>query len=252
MSRTALACLRIGARDVVALCGAGGKTTLLYRLAAEARAAGLRVLATTTTHMGTLPAAVTGPVFVEEDGDPGPALGEALRRHGQATLLGRRIRADKIEGVPPERVDVLSGQADLVLVEADGARGRSLKVPASHEPVVPASTTLLLVVAALDALGQRLDAERVHRLELVVAATGRSIGDVIDEDMVAAALLHPAGYLSRRPPASRSGVFLNKAEDAPTRAAAARIAGRLRPPYDLVAAGSARGADIFSFPDLIS
>ena len=61
----------------------------------------------------------------------------ALDREGRATLLGRRVREDKLEGVPPERVDELSGEADLVLVEADGARGRSLKVPAAHEPVLP-------------------------------------------------------------------------------------------------------------------
>jgi probable selenium-dependent hydroxylase accessory protein YqeC len=33
--------------------GAGGKTTLVYRMATEARARGLSVLVTTTTHMGT-------------------------------------------------------------------------------------------------------------------------------------------------------------------------------------------------------
>ncbi|HEY3122279.1 MAG TPA: putative selenium-dependent hydroxylase accessory protein YqeC, partial [Vicinamibacteria bacterium] len=47
--------LGIEARDVVAVAGAGGKTTLVYRLAEEARRCGLRVLVTTTTHMGTLP-----------------------------------------------------------------------------------------------------------------------------------------------------------------------------------------------------
>ena len=47
------------------MVGAGGKTTLVYRLADEARSAGWRVLVTTTTHMGTLPEATTGPVLVE-------------------------------------------------------------------------------------------------------------------------------------------------------------------------------------------
>ena len=48
----------------------------------------------------------------------------------------------------------------VVLVEADAPRGRSLKVPAPHEPVIPASTTLVVVVCALDALGQPLDEDR--------------------------------------------------------------------------------------------
>ena len=90
----------------MAVAGAGGKTTLIYRAAAEARAAGLRVLVTTTTHMGTLPEATTGPVVVEADGDPEPGIERALLRGGVATLVGRRVRADKLEGVPPERVEI--------------------------------------------------------------------------------------------------------------------------------------------------
>lgn len=235
-----LGALGLGRGDVVSLAGAGGKTTLLYRLAAEARSAGLRVLATTTTHMGTLPEETTGPVFVEADGDVLPALEDALRAHGCATLLGRRIRDDKLEGVTPERVDALASCADLLLVEADGARRRSLKVPASHEPVVPLSTTLLLVLAALDVLGEPLTGERIHRLELVAAATGKHPGETVEEDAVAAALLHGPGYLSRVPTGARVAAFLNKVEAEGAWAAAERIARRLLPAYALVVAGSAR------------
>jgi probable selenium-dependent hydroxylase accessory protein YqeC len=226
--------------DVVAVAGAGGKTTLVYTTAAQARAAGWRVLVTTTTHMGTLPEAVTGPVFVESEGDPGEALDEALRSRGLATLLGRRVREDKLEGVAPQRVDALASRADLVLIEADGARQRSLKVPAAHEPVVPGATTLLLVVAAVDALGAPLDAERVHRLELVAAATGSAVGEPIDEDLMTAALSHPEGYPSRVPQGARLGLFLNKVEDEAGLAAAEHLAQRLVLPYAFVAAGSAQ------------
>jgi len=232
--------LRIGWGDVVAVAGAGGKTTLIYRLAAEARHSGLRVLVTTTTHMGTLPEATTGPVFIEADGDPMAGIERALSEGGLATVLGRRVRADKQAGVPPERVDELVRRADLVLVEADGARGRSLKTPAEHEPVVPRSTTVLLVVAALDALGQPLDEAHVHRLDRVAAAAGRAPGSTVDEDVIVAALRDPAGYPSRVPRGSRGAVFLNKAETEAALAAAARIARRLVPPYQLVTAGSAR------------
>jgi probable selenium-dependent hydroxylase accessory protein YqeC len=234
--------LSLGRGDVVALVGAGGKTTLAYRLAAEARAAGLRVLVTTTTHMGARAEALVGPVVLEAEGDE--RLREALATSGRATLLGRRLREDKIEGVSPERVDELAGEADLVLVEADGARGRSLKVPAAHEPVVPPSTTLLLVLAALDVLGQPLGEERVHRLERVLEATGKAKGDATDETALVAALTHPSGYPSRVPPGRRAGVFLNKAEDAAALAAAERTVPRLVPPYDFVAAGSARGGEV--------
>ena len=233
---------------MVAVAGAGGKTTLVFRLAAEARAAGLRVLVTTTTHMGTLPRDVTGPVVMEADGATEAALEEALEREGRATLLGRALRSDKIEGVPAERVDALARLAEVVLVEADGARGRSLKVPAPHEPVVPRSTTLLVVVAAIDILGRPLGNENVHRLELVLAATGKAAGDRVDEETLAAALRCPGGYLSRVPKGARPAVFLNKAEDQGAAGPAGRVARLLLPAYDRVVAGSARGGPAWVWP----
>ena len=242
--RSLLHGLGLGRGDVVAVAGAGGKTTLVYRLAREAREAGLRVLVTSTTHMGTLAEDVTGPVLLEEDGDIGMRVGMVMKETGYATVLGRYVRPDKIVGLLGPRVDALAGRADLVVCESDGARGRSLKVPAAHEPVIPRSTTTVVVVAALDVLGQPLDDALVHRVELVAAATGRKPGQTVDEDAVASALTHAEGYPARIAPGTRADVFLNKAEDADARAAAERIAPRLIGPYVLVAAGSARGGDV--------
>jgi molybdenum cofactor cytidylyltransferase len=239
---SALRCLGVRRGDVVAVAGAGGKTTLVYRMADEARAAGLSVLVTTTTHMGMLPEGVTGPLLIEEEDAGDAAIHAALQAEGRATLLGRRIRPDKLEGVRPERVDALRVAADLVLVEVDGARGRSLKVPAAHEPVVPRLTSLLVVVAALDVLGEPLTDERVHRLDLVCAATGTSVGEAVDEDTIVGCLRYAAGYPSRVPPGARAAVFLNKCEGDEQQAVARRIARRVVPPYVLVAAGAARGA----------
>jgi len=100
---------------------------------------------------------------------------------------------------------------------------------------------LLVVVVALDVLGQALTEECIHRLDQVAAVSGTAAGEAVDEDTVVSCLRHAAGYPSRLPPGARSAVFLNKVEDQDGRAAAARIARRLVPPYALVVAGSARG-----------
>jgi probable selenium-dependent hydroxylase accessory protein YqeC len=236
--------LGLGPGDVAAVAGAGGKTTLVYRLAGEAREAGWRVLVTSTTHMGTLPEEITGPVLLEEDGELETRLGKALRETGYATVLGRRERPDKIVGLGGPRVDQLAGRADLLVIEADGARGRSLKFPADHEPVVPLSATIVIVVAALDVLGGPLDDGLVHRALRVAEAAGRKPGDTVDEETVVAALTHPGGYPARVAPSVRAAVFLNKAEGPAAWAAAERIAPRLLPTYPLVVAGSARGGEV--------
>jgi probable selenium-dependent hydroxylase accessory protein YqeC len=233
--------LGIGRGDVVAAVGAGGKTSLLRALAAEALAQGFTVLATTTTHMGP-PREADGPVFFEADGVSDGAVRAAVRAHGRATLYGRRVREDKLEGVAPARVDALQGAADLVLVEADGARQRSLKAPADHEPVVPSSCTLLVVLAGLDVLGTPADGALVHRPEVVARLTEARPGASVTEELFVACLAHPRSYPRVRAPGRRTAVFLNKAEDEAAGEAARRIALRLSPPYDLVVAGSARGA----------
>jgi probable selenium-dependent hydroxylase accessory protein YqeC len=232
--------LGIARGDVVAAVGAGGKTTLLYALAAEAHAAGWRVLVTTTTHMGTLPEATTGPLLVEAEGVSERDVDDALSAHGLVTILGRRVRPDKLEGLSPERVDCLARRADLTLVEADGARSRSLKAPAPHEPVVPSSCSLMVVLAALDVLGTPAAGASVHRPEIVSRLTGLGPGDAVSEEALAACLAHGDGYPARARPGLRPLVFLNKVEDEADAAAARRIAARLCPPYDGVVAGSAR------------
>ena len=239
MSGRLLDLFGLQAGGLAAIVGAGGKTSLVYALAAQAREAGLRVLVTTTTHMGTLPESVTGPLLIDAEGAAEALLLRALDTHGRATLLGRRVRDDKLEGVSPERVDALRPLADLLLVEADGARQRSLKLPAAHEPVIPSRATLVVVVAALDVIGAPLDEGRVHRLDLVRAALGRAEGAVGEED-VAACLSEPAGYPSRVPAGARLAAFLNKMEDAGTESAAAAVAARITPPYALVVGGAAR------------
>ena len=235
--------LRVRPGDVVALAGAGGKTTLLYRLAAEARLAGWRVLVTSTTHMGLAPVEQTGPVFFDAEGDLTPALSRALNEQRRALVLGSRVRTDKLEGVSAARVAMLSALADLTLVEADGARQRSLKTPAPHEPVIPENATLLVVVSALDAVGKPFSEDRIHRLERVLAACGRRAADDVRPEDVVRTLADPAGYPNRFRNGMRTAVFLNKLEDAASRAAAAAIAPALTPPYDRVVGGSARAGE---------
>jgi probable selenium-dependent hydroxylase accessory protein YqeC len=106
--------------------------------------------------------------------------------------------------------------------------------------VIPGSTTVVIVVAALDVLGRPLDDAIAHRLELVCAATGAREGDVVGPALLAAALAHSSSYPSRIRAGVRAGVFLNKADDEAALAAAGEVAALLRPPYAFVAAGSAR------------
>lgn len=240
---------RLRPKDVVALTGGGGKTTLMFRLADELVAAGQHVVTTMTTKIFVSQMA-RAPVCLTLRGEHTllAQLPEALSDHGHVLVAGGTVVAqDKVEGVAPEFVDRLAAHpaVDAVIVEADGARRRSLKAPAPHEPVIPASATVIVPVVGLDVLGRPLTAEHVHRPELVAALTGVAPGTPVTPELIAALLAHPQGGARGVSPGARLMPFLNKADDAASLAAARRSARLLlaHPIVDRVIIGCADHED---------
>lgn len=208
--------LRIRLGDVVTLTGGGGKTTVMFRLAEELTAAGLRVISTMTTkifvaQMERAPASV-----LLADSGAVPVQVEDLLAAHRHVLIGGRIGADreKVEGVPPETVDRMAAArlADVIIVEGDGSRRLPFKAPAEHEPVVPGCTTVLVPLAGLDVLGQPLDEEHVHRTRLVSQISGLAMGEPVTPEAVARVLSDPAGGAKGLPAGTRLVPFLNKAD----------------------------------------
>jgi probable selenium-dependent hydroxylase accessory protein YqeC len=141
----------LGERELVAFVGAGGKTTTMFRLGAELRAGGNGVVMTTTSRMAVSQTA--------------PGLVVRLDPHQPQKVMG------------PGAAWIASAFADTsvdyVLVEADGARHHSVKAPASHEPVIPASATLVVCVIGAGALDRVIE-DQAHRPLRVAAAAGCS------------------------------------------------------------------------------
>jgi probable selenium-dependent hydroxylase accessory protein YqeC len=217
--------LRIEKGDVVSLVGAGGKTTTLYGIAGELRRHGMTVITTTTTNMQTPRYATTLPplVYAAEEEDWLRTVRGRVDRYGSATVVGAAERDDKLRGLEPEQIRPLQDLADCVILEADGARGRSLKVPAAHEPVIPDVTSLTVVLAGLDVLGMPLEEHHVHRLDELVEITGADPGAPITEELIATALTK--GYFPKIPRHSGRVFFLNKVDD--SRLKSAENVGRL-------------------------
>ena len=234
--------LRIGPKEVVAFTGAGGKTTAMFCLAGELARAGWRVITTTTTRLGLDQVALSPHVQHISDLS---SLTDALTRYRQILIIGGEDRTTrKTVGITGEQACALAARADVdaILVEADGARGLSLKAPADHEPVVPPCTTLLVPVIGLDAIGQPLGPGIAHRAEQVSALTGLPLGAAISPATIAALLAHPEGGLKGLSSGARAVAFLNKAETEEALAAADEIASRLlqESDYAAVVAGAVK------------
>lgn len=204
---------------------------MMFRLAQELTDAGMTVVTTMTTKIfvGQMQRAPVS-ILLEDEASLLAALPAMLAQH-RHVLVGGRIGADreKVEGVPPEVADRIAreGLADTIIVEADGSRRLPFKAPADHEPVVPASTTILAPLAGLDILGQPLDGTHVHRPELVAALAGASEGASLTPELIARVLAHPRGGAKGLPPGARFTPVLNKANLPATEQGARELARAL-------------------------
>jgi probable selenium-dependent hydroxylase accessory protein YqeC len=218
--------LRMTADESVALVGGGGKTTAMFRLAREMVDRGGRAITTTTTRIFGAQIALA-PTHVRASDATADRVAAALAVHGHVLVIGpTEAGSGKAEGLSLDLFRRLRAWfPDACLVnEADGSRMRPFKAPADYEPVIPTDTTLVVPVVGADVLGAPLDADHVHRPELVGALSGVPIGTPITPAIVARVLAHPEGGRKGVPPGARVVVLINKVEALPDRAPARETA----------------------------
>lgn len=206
---------------VVALCGAGGKTSLMFALTRELVDLGERVLVTTTTKMAKDETDGAWPAFAAADARAVSARARSLfstRGEGGAAVISFRDTDEaqgKRVGFAPGTIDELSrdGPFSRILVEADGAAKRPLKAPADHEPMIPACSDTVIIVAGLNGLGLPLAEDNLFRATLWAELTGGAPGRPITPDALARAVLHERGLARGAPPHAERVLFLNQADD---------------------------------------
>ena len=209
--------------EAVALVGGGGKTTAMFRLAREAVDRGGRVITTTTTRIFGAQIALA-PAHVPAADATRERVSAALAVHRHVLVIGATdAGSGKAEGVSLDlfrRLRAWFPDASL-LNEADGSRMHPFKAPADYEPVIPTDTTLVVPVVGADVFGKSLDADHVHRPELVCALSGAPPGTPITPAIVARVLAHPRGGRKGVPAGARVVVLINKmdalADQAPAR-----------------------------------
>ena len=71
-------------------------------------------------------------------------------------VMGKACGGGKLEGLPEQELVEYMQDADIVLIEADGAKGMPCKVPAEHEPVIWETSDIVIGVMGMSALGKPL------------------------------------------------------------------------------------------------
>ncbi len=211
--------LGITPTDVAAFVGGGGKTSAMFRVAAEVVQGGGSVTTTPTTRIFAAQTRLA-PVHVQSL----PDLLTACEQHPHVLWTGEVDPVQgKAFGVEPELIDTLKAKLPerVIAIEADGSRMRPFKAPADHEPVIPVCTTLVVPVVGIDAVGLPLTEKYIHRPERVAALWP---GETVTPEMIAHVLVHPAGSRKNVPTGARCIALINKVETGAQMASAREIA----------------------------
>ncbi len=213
----------------MAVVGGGGKSTLCFELATALRKIGQRVISSTTTKVRQEEAKAHPRLVLLAGASDVKAINKGLDDAGNVFLGHRFLENGKVDGIEPTMADDLfrTSGADHLVIEADGAAGRPLKSPAVHEPVIPASATMVLAVLGLSALFKPMGPDLVFRPALFGELTGLKEGDIMDPVTLVRVFDERAGLFKNAPASARRVAFLNQLDTLGDRQGAFEFGGRL-------------------------
>lgn len=207
--------LGLKVREMVSLVGAGGKTTLMFRLAKELVSEGRKVVTTTTTKILEPKKEETSLLLVDQDEMAiKKSVYNRLGEQRHITVASERIGSGKLKGISLNGVEGLWElvEIDYLIIEADGAAGRPVKAPREIEPVIPLNTTMVVAILGVDGLGVELNEKNVFQPERISQLTGLTMEEKVSEEAMAILMTHPEGVFKGTPESSRRIAFLNKVD----------------------------------------
>ena len=206
----------LSGRGLVAVVGAGGKKTTLWRLAERHD----RAVVTAATRIPMFEERVAELLVTD---DPVGAVESVLAREADGEspwplgLVPGRADDVRYEGYDTGTVsalaDAVGEDLDAILLKADGARSRLLKAPDEHEPQIPDRADTVVPVASARVVGEPLDEERVHRPGLVGEIADLGLGEEIAPLHVARVLASERGGLKRVPEGATAVPVVNMCDD---------------------------------------
>jgi probable selenium-dependent hydroxylase accessory protein YqeC len=204
--------LNIKPPQCVSIMGAGGKSTLMNRLADELIVLGHTVVLTSTTNYHRPKTLQSEQILLTRDVPEWPEkLGTLARRWNRLLVLHHDLGNAMVKGIDVAAVRMIHEHIPdaIVIVKTDGARKRWFKAPNQSEPVIPPWSQLCITVVNHEILGQPLTDALVHRPQRVAELTGLKIGAPITPQAVGMVLTHPDTYAPKIPSGAQRTIYLS-------------------------------------------
>jgi probable selenium-dependent hydroxylase accessory protein YqeC len=244
--------LDIKPAQCVSVMGAGGKSTLMNRLADELIVLGRTVVLSSTTNYHRPKTLQSDQIVLTRDApDWSDTVSALARRWNRLLVLHHDLGEAMAKGIDVDAVRRLhEGIPDaIIIVKTDGARKRWFKAPNQSEPVIPPWSQLSITVVNWEILGQPLTEALVHRPERVAELTGLHLGDPVTPQAVGTVLTHPDTYAAKIPPGARRAIYISHVRSPEHVARAEAIAACLdRTALDTVVAGDTPSGTFYEIP----
>jgi probable selenium-dependent hydroxylase accessory protein YqeC len=176
-------------KDVICFVGAGGKTTMMFKLAEELRSSS-KVLVTTTTKIYLPPKDKYD--FICTDSEMLHKYID-VKENGIYVLGSGVNQEDKVLGLNEKQLDELAPHFDYILIEADGSKKKQLKGWNEFEPVVYSKTTKTVGIIDIQSIGMLINEDKVHRSKIFCEITGAQQGDTVNLEHLIKLIMHPQG-----------------------------------------------------------
>ena len=171
--------LELKEKDIVSIVGAGGKTTLMFQLANELK--NHKVLVTTTTKIYKPKEEKIKHLALRKDGYE---YLQATSENGIYVYGNYVNNEDKLVGLDLEELNYLKDSFKYILIEADGAKKKSLKAWNEQEPVIYENTNKTLGVLSLKAFGMTINHDNIHRLKEFINLTNSKLNEKVSIDLL--------------------------------------------------------------------
>lgn len=199
--------LDIQKNNIISIVGAGGKTTLMFKLANELKDEG-KVLVTTTTK-------IYKPNKNEIDylsiGKEDYKFIKNNKKYG-VYVYGKDVnKEDKLIGIEPNLVNDLKSDFNYILIEADGSKKKDLKAWNESEPVICNLNDKYIGVLSLNTINLEINNDNIHRIEEFLSLTNSNIGEKISLDILIEVIFNKKGLFKNS--IGENILFLNKGEN---------------------------------------
>ncbi|ADJ29102.1 selenium cofactor biosynthesis protein YqeC [Nitrosococcus watsonii] len=183
-------------RGIVCLTGAGGKRTILYRLATLHPG---RVGITSTTPIPPFPDKISAYQVITEEKLLFTLVSTAATTHRLIAYTQPSVKKGYLAGISPSLVAMIHRQAgfDISLVNADTAQGRWIKVPNMEKRAIPEQATHVIPVLSALALGQPLSENIACQAERIQTIIRIKVGEILKPVHLARLLASSAEKLKR-------------------------------------------------------